>query len=660
MYEIRIELLSDLCAAGGEGYATTIDTDVVTDKYGIPYIPARRLKGCLRDAAVYIYGEGNDIIDNIFGIKGDISSGSLKVENANIEEYASFNKMCRDSKQPAKKVTELFTETIASTAVDSNGRAKENSLRFMRVVSKNKAWDSTKNLVFCSDVEIGAEYVDALSRICKALRHIGYKRNRGFGNVRCTLAEKKTVGFAVASLDNVQDDKEYVITYAVRLDECMMLPSKAADETMDFISGQAVVGSFVEKYLKTNKADEVFDDIFLSGNVRFSNLYITDKEFRSFVPVPQIFGKTKQSNEIFDLSVKDREGIIVKPLKSGYINADMKVRKPLTERVYHNSINDSDSGLYIQNCLQNDQLFMGTISGNGTYIKKLAQLLADSKLSFGRSRTAQYSRCSLVGMDISKSIISKINFKKGEKIVYLFESDVLIADIYAGSGTAISDVCVPLKINEADLEPESGLKYRNISGFLSVMRMQRAHLRAIAAGSALVVRSSDDITLDEIIYVGGRQNEGFGKIRVFKAGELMKNDVKKFTPVTENTSVSHDDIMKMFDTLDKDEKMRNAAIAYALEKKSIFLNKDKWGAAFTGRVTLMLKQSDSESNFRARIESIKTVSKKKAANDFLKNAFNKWESDPEYKTWEKKKEYLYIILTLAKYFLKEIKGGAAK
>ena len=528
----------------------------------------------------------------------------------------------------------------------------------MRAVSRNKAWDSAKNLVFCADVEICAEYVDALSRICKALRHIGYKRNRGFGNVRCTLVEKKTAGFTVASLDNVQDDKEYVITYAVRLDECLMLPSKAADETMDFISGQAVVGSFAEKFLKTNKADEVFDDIFLSGNVRFSNLYITDEEFRSFVPAPQIFGKIKQSNEIFDLSVKDREGIIVKPLKSGYINADMKVRKPLTERVYHNDISNPKGGLYIQNCLQNGQLFMGTISGKGAYIKELASLLTDGKLSFGRSKTAQYSRCSLVGIDIAPASVNKINAKKGEKIVYLFESDALINDCYAGSGTGISDVCAAIGINEADLERESGLKYRTISGYLSVMRMHRAHLRAIAAGSALVVRCSNDMSLDEIIYVGGHQNEGFGKIRVFKAGELMKNDVNKFSPVIESTSVSCDDIMKMFDTLDKDEKMRNAAIAYAIEKKKSFMK--EWGAAFTGRVTLMLKQSDSESNFKARIDSIKTVSKKKAANDFLKNAFNKWESDPEYKTWEKKKEYLYIILTLAKYFLKEKKGGAAK
>lgn len=147
---------------------------------------------------------------------------------------------------------------------------------------------------------------------------------------------------------------------------------------------------------------------------------------------------------------------------------------------------------------------------------------------------------------------------------------------------------------------------------------------------------------------------------MFKAGELLKNKVQKLKATGEDKESGHDDIRKMFDTLNKDENMRNAAIEYAVGKKNSFLDKNKWGAAFIGRVTLMLKQSDSENNFIARINSIKSDNKRKAAKSFLNDAFNKWETDPEYKNWEKKKEYLYIILTLAKYFLKERKGGTAR
>lgn len=158
MYGIRIELQSNLCASSGDGYATTIDTDIVTDKLGIPYIPARRLKGCLRDAAVYIYGEKSDIVDKIFGISGDVSSGALKVENAKIEEYETFSKMCIENKLTANMVTDLFTDTFASTAVESNGAAKENTLRFLRYVSKNKAWNPEENLVFLAEAEIDDIY----------------------------------------------------------------------------------------------------------------------------------------------------------------------------------------------------------------------------------------------------------------------------------------------------------------------------------------------------------------------------------------------------------------------------------------------------------------------------------------------------------------------
>ena len=48
--KITIRLLSDLSTTAGETYNSLVDTDVVYDKYGIPYIPAKRIKGCIREA----------------------------------------------------------------------------------------------------------------------------------------------------------------------------------------------------------------------------------------------------------------------------------------------------------------------------------------------------------------------------------------------------------------------------------------------------------------------------------------------------------------------------------------------------------------------------------------------------------------------------------
>ena len=53
-YELVITLKSDLCAGSGYSYAGIVDSDVCYDSYGFPYIAARRLKGCLREAAELI------------------------------------------------------------------------------------------------------------------------------------------------------------------------------------------------------------------------------------------------------------------------------------------------------------------------------------------------------------------------------------------------------------------------------------------------------------------------------------------------------------------------------------------------------------------------------------------------------------------------------
>ena len=50
-YQIKIELLSDLCVSDGGVYNSSLDTDICYDAYGFPFIPAKRLKGCLRECA---------------------------------------------------------------------------------------------------------------------------------------------------------------------------------------------------------------------------------------------------------------------------------------------------------------------------------------------------------------------------------------------------------------------------------------------------------------------------------------------------------------------------------------------------------------------------------------------------------------------------------
>lgn len=651
MYKMRIKLLSDLCAAGGDGYASVIDTDIVTDSFGIPFIPARRLKGCLREAAEYI---GTEHIDEIFGVPGNDASAALKVGNANIEEHEELVKELEGKGLDPMSVTELFTDTAASTAVEESGEAKENSLRFMRAVDKRLPWDTGRNIVFCSDIEIADIYKDELEKACKALRHIGSKRTRGFGAVKCTLeqAEKKT-SVSVELPEDLDPQKRYVLEYAVRLDENLMLPGTAADKTADFIGGQAVIGMLAREYLRSNKADGEFERLFLEADVKYSNLYITDEKLAEYIPVPAVFGKIKGEDgglaDMTDSSVI--EGKIVKPLKSGYISGSLGQKTVDTEIVYHNALK-TGSGLYTQLCIRKGQIFRGSVTADGERLRTVGRLLENAAISFGRSKTAQYSGCTLIAAEVREAEEKKLRVKAGEIMLYAFESDAVISDDCGNISPSVYSAAKALDIDPDDILPISVLKYRTVAGFLSVMKLQKAHLRGIAAGSVIAVKSGRDTECDNVMYIGERQNEGYGKIRIFKPKELDKSLVSALTANAADVCAGRGKISEMLSRIDDQKKMLSEAIDFARRYSDEFSNSEKWNPAFIGRVTLMTEESEERIDLDKRISSIKTEKKREVAKDLLKHS----ESN-HYRNWSDEKEYLLLILQLAKYIVKQREGA---
>ena len=180
-----IELRSDACIHSGYAYRGLIDSDVCCDRFGIPFIPARRLKGCMREAAGMLT-EHPDIknicINHLFGERGQALSvsgkaqtnenagekavgeyGNIIIENAHIPNYeqiwevlksfentpiekyagkqdilaqytsvrAQTRMVSTSDKAFAKKID---TETIVPPDVGI-GCAMDNTLRFTRVIN---------------------------------------------------------------------------------------------------------------------------------------------------------------------------------------------------------------------------------------------------------------------------------------------------------------------------------------------------------------------------------------------------------------------------------------------------------------------------------------------------------------------------------------------
>ncbi len=209
-YTLEITLISPLSPGSGEGWAGMIDSDVVFDEYGLPYIPARRIKGILREMAYDVTGALAPLwgaskplftetdVPCLFGNRGDIQSSPLSVENAYLTDYQQTRQWLEWAERSAKRkvkqksdaapimtrarVMETFTHLRQQTAINEQGVAAKGALRTSRVLNRHQQ--------FFSRVEISpanSDYETLLALASGVMRALGGKRNRGLGQVRCRL-----------------------------------------------------------------------------------------------------------------------------------------------------------------------------------------------------------------------------------------------------------------------------------------------------------------------------------------------------------------------------------------------------------------------------------------------------------------------------------------
>ena len=121
---LEITLKSDLCMGSGYSYAGIIDSDVCYDSCGIPYIPGKRLKGCLRETAENILYSliMKEDIEKIFGITGNDKACSLTIGNAYIENYQKIQ-------EELSYMKEQYSESIQTQDILEHRAERERSSR---------------------------------------------------------------------------------------------------------------------------------------------------------------------------------------------------------------------------------------------------------------------------------------------------------------------------------------------------------------------------------------------------------------------------------------------------------------------------------------------------------------------------------------------------
>lgn len=173
----KIELLSDWHIGSGLDSATDANALVLKDENKLPYIPGKTIKGLIKDAVYDLVDIGKATDDQIKTIFGRMIES--KESNASFSGKAFFSDATLSKDEYAEiqtnQLSDFLYRNIASTAIDKNGVAKQQSLRVSQVTMPLQ-------LVGYID-QVDPSDCDLLETAFKLVRHLGVHRNRGLG--RC-------------------------------------------------------------------------------------------------------------------------------------------------------------------------------------------------------------------------------------------------------------------------------------------------------------------------------------------------------------------------------------------------------------------------------------------------------------------------------------------
>lgn len=620
---ISIKLLSDLCCYSGEVYNTTVDTDVVYDDYGLPYIPAKRLKGCIREAALELYEMGlMPHYNAIFGKEGSDAS-AFTISNARLENYDAKVKELKQFEKTdfvnQQNVLSLYTYLRTQTAVDANtGTAIENSLRTLRVLKKG--------LIFHADVDLeNKDYAEEFKNAVSMVKHMGVSRTRGLG-----LVELKVENSLSTSVDHVlfkenELKNENMISYTIHLKSPLICKSAQGNQakTEDYIVGSKVLG-LIARSMGNDAYQKVMNDIVVS------NAYVSLDGNRS-LPGRNSLQKIKNQSyvdgkmEIVDMMYfkNDNDKEQRTPANIDYMSDQNEVLSVEKQISYHHQ-RPSDKSIgratsregqfYQLASICEAQTFKGFIYAN----RETAKQIMDAVSKLGQVRMG-YGRNSEFGQ-IDFTLDSVEDARNKETLIH--DADLLLASdviLYNDNGMLVADVNV-LKdylnsyFGVDDIEIESPfLSYNAIGGFNVTWRRKRQIFSALSKSSCMKIHSDTGFkaSYNHSYFVGERVSEGFGEIVLEKTKE---NDrVCVYKPVEEERSLNKDanlDIMN--ELLEKElEKRMDERVRDVVAKNSMSL--DQLNPALS-KMRLLFRTKSDYNEMKNEFEQLESANKGKCTN----------------------------------------------
>ncbi len=654
---LRIILKSDLCVGSGYSHGGVIDSDICYSEQGIPYIPGRRLKGCLKEAGEMM---GLENLEKVFGSRGNDKIQGIVIQNAYPKGYWQIQRKLKDLKKSGspyaayltqQKVLEQYTRIKTETAIDnSSGTAKENSLRYTRVVSQY-ACGTLEPMNFFAEMEFDCEEAIVVN-LAKAVRHIGMSRNRGLGNVECRVEQIQEIK-AESIESTVQGTTSCIrLDYALQNISPLMMSGNSDKETQDFISGQSVLGVLANTYLQregNSAEDDLFQEMFLKGKVLFTNLNISspkkDAGYNRYEPAPLFIQCLKKTGKLINIAKDEQEreagkqdadfkkenGNLPKKLNGKYISfhsdGKLHLMEPEKDIIYHHSRKQQTSAgekgvLYALEAIREGQYFSGSIIAEEKYIRVIKSLMAETRFGFGKSKSAQYGSCNLVW--VKESVYSpKLELKAGEKILVALVSNGIFLEENTGYTIQYKQVRkilaenLGLSIEEELEEKHTYLQSAVLGGYHTLWNLKKPSIPSIKAGSVFEYQVKEDCTIVKE-FVGEKNLEGFGEIRIYREDD-MDYVIREYQETIERIEPK--------ESLEFLERILMSALADSMKAKVFETDEWKTSPSTLGRVTLMLTESLDENkgceqkafeNFMERVKSIKRESERKKIQIFLR------------------------------------------
>lgn len=216
-YRLKFTTESDATFGRGDGLASLIDAEVQHDRYGLPFLGGRSLKGLLEEECASIlfalkeqkknqmfYDAFYGAARHLFGIPGSRDSDGAILHISDARLPADFReaiaKGVERNELKSEQVLNSLTAIRHQTAMDKSGAPKTGSLRVIRVILRDTPFEA--ELTFNqppSDLDLAL-----LAACVKSFRRAGTGRNRGRGELTAQLGDENGDDVTVKHFKNFE------------------------------------------------------------------------------------------------------------------------------------------------------------------------------------------------------------------------------------------------------------------------------------------------------------------------------------------------------------------------------------------------------------------------------------------------------------------------